>query len=107
MEFISISEITVPSAEVDALERAFRERSRRVDGHDGFVGLELLRDIRANGRYVLLTRWRSREDFTAYMKSGDHAHAHARHHEGLSSIGVGRGGKLEQFHSIQREGSDE
>ena len=84
-----------------ALERAFRERAGLVDTHAGFLGLELLRDIRENGRYVLLTRWRSRAEFTAYMKSGDHARAHERHHEGLGP--VGDGGKLEQFHVVVSE----
>ena len=85
-----------------ALEQAFRERARHVDDHPGFLGLELLRDIRDNGRYVLITRWRSRADFVAYMKSGDHARAHDRPHQGLSTIAQG-GGKLEQFHVVLEE----
>ena len=97
MEFVSRSEITVPVPEMGALERAFEARSGLVDGHAGFLGLELLRDIRENGRYVLVTRWRTRSHFTAYMKSGDHARAHDRQHEGLGPVGPG---KLEQFHSV-------
>lgn len=106
MEFVSRSEITVPVPAMEALELAFRDRARRVDGHAGFLGLELLRDIRGNGRYVLLTRWRSREMFVAYMKSGDHALAHARTHEGLGAVHAG-GGKLEQFHVVLDERAGE
>ena len=95
LEFVSRSEIVVPVAEMAALERAFTERARFVDARAGFRGLELLRDIAAQGRYVLLTRWRSRADFVAYMKSGDHERAHQREHEGLGP--VGGGAKLEQF----------
>lgn len=102
MDFVSRSEITVPVAQMAALERAFRERARQVDDHAGFLGLELLRDIRDQGRYVLVTRWRSRDDFRAYMKSGDHARAHERPHEGLDAVGTG-GGKLEQFHVVLEE----
>ena len=76
--FVSRSEIVVPVDEMPALERAFRERMRRVDEHDGFLGLELLRDVRGNGRYVLVTRWRDRASFVAYMKSGDHGRAPGR-----------------------------
>jgi heme-degrading monooxygenase HmoA len=101
MDFVSRSEITVPVPEMPALELAFEERARLVDVHSGFLGLELLRDIRNNGRYVLLTRWRSRSDFTAYMKSGDHARAHERHHPGLGP--VSGGGGLEQFHVVVAE----
>jgi heme oxygenase (mycobilin-producing) len=102
-QFVSRSEITVPLAEMEALERAFRDRARLVDAHAGFLGLELLRDIRANGRYVLVTRWRSRSDFTRYMKSGDHERAHAREHAGLGAVAMG--GKLEQFHLVVKEES--
>ncbi len=98
MQFVSRSEITVPLPAAEALERAFVERARLVDTHPGFLGLQLLRDVRENGRYVLLTQWRSRADFTAYMKSGDHARAHDRPHPGLGP--VGEGGKLEQFHVV-------
>ncbi|MEI8254927.1 MAG: antibiotic biosynthesis monooxygenase family protein [Deltaproteobacteria bacterium] len=99
MEFVSRSEITVPVGQMAAVERAFSERAGTVDAHPGFLGLELLRDIRENGRYVLLTRWRSRAEFTAYMKSGDHERAHARPHEGLGAV-TASGGKLEQFHVV-------
>lgn len=98
MTFVSRSEITVPREEMAALERAFRERARLVDAHAGFLGLELLKDVRENGRYVLLTRWRSRADFSAYMKSGDHGRAHHRHHEGLTT--TSDSGALEQFQVV-------
>jgi len=102
MTFVSRSEITVPRDEVAALERAFHERARFVDAHAGFLGLELLKDVRENGRYVLLTRWRTRADFTAYMKSGDHGRAHGRHHDGLTSTTSDSGG-LEQFQVVLEE----
>lgn len=103
MEFLSRSEISVPIEEMPALERAFSERARLVDRHAGFLGLELLRDIRSKGRYVLLTRWSNRDAFKAYMKSGDHARAHDRPHTGLGPMGVGSGGKLEQFDVVLNE----
>lgn len=104
MPFVSRSEITVPVEEMPALERAFERRARLVDEHSGFLGLELLRDVRANGRYVLVTRWRDRAHFTAYMKSGDHARAHERPHEGLGPVGPGR---LEQFELVVQSGDAE
>ena len=103
MHFVSRSEIVVPLTEKEALEAAFRDRARKVDAHAGFLGLELHRDIRDNGRYVLLTRWQSRAHFVEYMKSGDHARAHAREHAGLSAPHPGSGGKLEQFDVVVEE----
>lgn len=95
VEFVSRSEIVVPIAEMHALDQAFRERAHLVDRHVGYRRLELLRGIREDGRYVLLTRWRSQEDFRAYMKSGDHQRSHERAHAGLGP--VNGGGKLEQL----------
>lgn len=105
MDFVARSEITVPVAEGPALEQAFRDRARLVDDHPGFVGLQLLRDIRGNGRYVLLTRWHSRAAFKAYMKSGDHARAHGRQHEGLGPLAGA--GPLEQFDVVIEGPADE
>lgn len=107
MVFLSQSEITVPPEQGASLEQAFAARARFVDGHAGFLGLELLKDLRAQGgRYVLLTRWRSREDFVAYMRSGDHGRAHERPHEGLDP-GSLHGGKLQQFQVVVSEQVDE
>jgi heme-degrading monooxygenase HmoA len=88
-----------------ALEQAFRGRAHLVDRHAGYRGLELLRSIREDGRYVLLTRWRSQQDFRAYMKSGDHQRAHQRSHPGLGPLGGS--GKLEQLFSVILERADE
>jgi heme-degrading monooxygenase HmoA len=105
VEFVSRSDIVVPISEMGALEHAFRDRARLVDRHVGYRGLELLRSIREDGRYVLLTRWRSQDDFRAYMKSGDHQRAHERSHVGLGPLGGG--GKLEQLFSVILERADE
>jgi len=93
--FISQSEIAVAEGESDALERAFRERARRVDHHDGFLGLELLREVGNSGRYVLLTRWRTKAHFRAYLKSADFRFAHGRQHEGV--VEATGGAPLRQF----------
>ena len=105
--FLSQSEIVVPPAQGASLEEAFAARAKLVDGHAGFLGLELLKDLRGEGgRYVLLTRWRSRVDFVAYMRSGDHGRAHERLHPGLD-LGALHGGKLQQFQVVLSEQVDE
>jgi heme oxygenase (mycobilin-producing) len=97
--FVSHSEIAVAVEQAESLEQAFRARARKVDAHVGFLGLELLRDIGKQGRYLLVTRWRTREDFRAYMKSGDHEAAHARQHAGLD--GADKGAPLRQFNLVE------
>ena len=67
--FVSHSEIAIEGGRGSLLEAAFRARLGLVDAHDGFLGLELLREVGHRGRYVLVTRWRTREDFRRYVKS--------------------------------------
>jgi|SRR5579875_2913106 len=77
-EYVAISEIAVPEAGAADLEGAFQGRLRAVDRWPGFRGLELLKDHRAPGRYIMVCRWDTREHFLAYMRSADHKASHAR-----------------------------
>ena len=76
--FIFISHLTVPEDDRTALERHFRERSRLVDGFPGFLYLQLLRPQANGASHTFLTAWESREAFSKYMRSAEHAHSHAR-----------------------------
>lgn len=99
--FVSHSEIAIEDGKDGILEAAFRARARLVDGHDGFLGLELLREVGNGGRYVLVTRWRTRADFRRYMKSPDYRAAHAREHAGLED--ASNGAALRQFETVELE----
>jgi heme-degrading monooxygenase HmoA len=90
--YIAISEISLPEAGAEGLERAFENRLRAVDSWPGFHGLELLKDRRVTGRYLMICRWDTREQFLAYMRSEDHKRSHARiprGPEGPSPAGFG------------------
>jgi heme-degrading monooxygenase HmoA len=76
--YVAVSEISVPEAGEAALEQAFRRRLHAVDGWPGFRGLELLRDRKTPGRYIMICRWDTREQFLAYMRSADHRRSHDR-----------------------------
>lgn len=76
--YVAVSEIAVDVEGADALETAFANRLRAVESWPGFEGLELLADRRKQGRYLMLSRWRSREVFVAYMRSAAHEASHAR-----------------------------
>ncbi len=76
--YVGISEISVPMEGAAALRRAFAERLGAVDGWPGFGGLELLQDRKRPGRYLMVTRWQTREQFLAYMRSEDHRRSHRR-----------------------------
>ena len=76
--YVTISEIDCPEGGVDVLIAAFRDRLGAVDSWPGFQGLEVLHDRRRPRRFLMLTRWRSKQDFIAYMKSPEHRASHAR-----------------------------
>jgi heme-degrading monooxygenase HmoA len=77
-EFVVTSELRVPSAGADALERAFADRLGEVDGFDGFRRLEVWADEHDEGRYVMVSWWDSRDRFLTYMRSAAHRRSHAR-----------------------------
>lgn len=76
--YVGISEISVPLEGAVALQIAFQDRLRAVDGWPGFKSLELLQDRRHPGRYLMITRWGSKDHFLAYMRSADHRQSHLR-----------------------------
>lgn len=76
--YVVTSELTVPTGGEAALETAFGNRLRAVDTYPGFIALEVWRDSRAEGRYLLVSWWRSDADYRAYMHSKEHRDSHAR-----------------------------
>lgn len=76
--FVALSEITVPEEGAEALEAAFGHRLRAVEGWPGFLGLEVWRDQGTLGRYVMVSWWATKDDFSRYMTSDDHRRSHAR-----------------------------
>lgn len=76
--FVFLSHLTVPEGDRDAVERHFRDRSRRVDGFPGFLYLQLLRPQAGDASHAFLTAWESRDAFRAYMRSEEHEASHAR-----------------------------
>ncbi|CAA9533179.1 MAG: hypothetical protein AVDCRST_MAG79-1106 [uncultured Thermoleophilia bacterium] len=76
--YVALSRLRVAVAQVDALVSAFRARAHLVDEADGFVDLEVWRSDRDAGEIVMISRWRDRAAFTAYMRSEAHRVSHAR-----------------------------
>ncbi len=76
--YISMSRLRVAEDRADELVAAFRERMRAVDSHDGFIDLQVWRSDRDGDELCMVSRWRDRESFTAYMRSADHRESHGR-----------------------------
>lgn len=76
--YVSLSRLRIPVDRASELVAAFRARSRLVEGHDGFVDLQVWQSDRDAGELLMVSRWRDRECFKTYMKSEDHRASHAR-----------------------------
>ena len=76
--YVSISRLRVAPERAPELLEAFRNRSHDVERHDGFVDLLVLQSDRDPGEISMVSRWRDRDCFRAYMKSEDHRRSHAR-----------------------------
>jgi heme oxygenase (mycobilin-producing) len=97
--YVAVSEIRVPLEGAAALRAAFADRLRAVDAWEGFVGLELLADRRDPERYVMISRWTSREQFVRYMRSEDHRRSHDRIPDGPHAP---RAGGFDEFDVVAR-----
>lgn len=73
-----VSELAVEPQGAPALEDAFRARLGEVDSHPGFLRLEVWRDPRRPGRYLMVSWWTSKEAFGAWMHSDAHDRSHER-----------------------------
>lgn len=76
--YVSMSRLRIAPENAPALVSAFRTRLGRVEEHEGFQGLEVWQSDRDAGEILMVSRWRDRECFKAYMKSEDHRESHER-----------------------------
>jgi heme-degrading monooxygenase HmoA len=83
--YVSLSRLRVEEGRAAELVAAFRGRVRLVDDADGFVALEVWQSDRDPAEVVMVSRWRDRDAFKAYMKSDAHRISHARIDPALDS----------------------
>ena len=76
--YVSLSRLRIPPGRSAELVAAFRRRARLVEEADGFVDLQVWRSDRDPGEIVMVSRWRDRSAFKAYMKSEGHRISHER-----------------------------
>ena len=80
--FIGVNLVQVnPGREAD-FEEGFRQRAGLVERMPGFLAFEIWRPV--DGReYVVMTRWRSRQDHDAWIRSPEFMAAHGRAGSGI------------------------
>jgi heme-degrading monooxygenase HmoA len=76
---VSLFHVTVPEQATAGFEQSWTKRAGMVDQMPGFKGLEILRAGDEPGKYIVLTRWETREDYEQWAKSpafvAGHAHS--------------------------------
>jgi heme-degrading monooxygenase HmoA len=76
--FLIVSELAVDPVGAPALERAFGQRLGEVDGAPGFGRLEVWRDVRVEGRYLMASWWDDPASLRTYLRSESHQRSHDR-----------------------------
>ena len=76
--YVSMSRLRVEEERAPELVAAFRRRVHLVDDADGFLDLQVSQSDRDPAELVMVSRWRDREAFKAYMKSDRHSISHER-----------------------------
>ena len=100
MSVVKINAITVPRVRFEEFAERFASRAGRVSSAPGFEGFELLRPNDEREVCLVLTRWRSEEDFRAWVASADFSAGHAQHREGGP---IGTASELWSFDVLERE----
>jgi heme-degrading monooxygenase HmoA len=98
---VKINAITVPRDRFGEFERRFASRAGKVSAAPGFEGFELLRPNDDRELCLVVTRWRSEDDFHAWVKSSDFAAGHSQHRE---QGPVGTASELWSFDVLESEG---
>ena len=94
-----MARLRVPAPRAPELVEAFRDRARLVDEADGFIDLQVWQSDTDAGELVMVSRWRDRQAFKAYMKSERHRISHERIDPGLDS--AIRLEQLEHMHTYE------
>jgi heme-degrading monooxygenase HmoA len=97
---VKINAITVPRERLSEFEERFANRAGRVSAAAGFESFELLRPNDDREVCLVVTRWRSEEDFQAWVSSADFAAGHAQHR---TSGPVGTASEVWSFDVLERE----
>jgi len=100
MSVVKINAISVPTDRADELVARFAARAGEVAKMPGFEAFELLRPTDERETFLVYTRWRSEEDFQAWVGSPAFRHGHRAHEE---QGPVSTHSELWQFDVVQHE----
>jgi heme oxygenase (mycobilin-producing) len=76
--FVAMNRITCRPEYIERFESLFSTRAREVDTRPGFQSFHLLRPLKKNQPYIVMTFWDRKEDFESWMHSGEFTKGHSR-----------------------------
>ena len=102
MSYVVVNAIEVPPERRDAMEERFANRAGEVSKAEGYESFELLRPANdgAGDRYLVYTRWASKEAFEGWFSSEAFTRGHAGASEGPP---VGTASQVWHYEVIQQE----
>ncbi len=107
MSYVVVNAITVPEANREELERRFASRAGQVSSAPGFEAFELMRPANpgAGDKYLVYTRWDTKESFEAWMSSRAFTEGHAGppKTEGVEQKPAGTASEIWMYEVIQHE----
>jgi heme oxygenase (mycobilin-producing) len=80
VSYVVVNAIDVPPEKRGAIEERFANRAGEVSKAEGFESFEFLRPVNAEAgdRYLVMTRWSSKEAFEAWYSSPAFTRGHAQ-----------------------------
>ena len=92
--YIVANRVPVAAGWEETFEERFRQRAGQIDKQPGFVRMEVLRPDSEETPYVVLTSWRDKAAFEAWVGSDDFKLAHSNPMPKEAFAGEG---KLERY----------
>ena len=96
MSVVKINAIHIPEGAGPELEQRFAHRAHAVENSPGFLGFQLLRPIKGDDRYFVVTTWEDEESFARWRDNrADAAHS------GPGTRPVANGAELLEFEVVE------
>ncbi|TQF75063.1 mycobilin-forming heme oxygenase MhuD [Rhodococcus spelaei] len=95
MAVVKINAIEVPEGAGPELEKRFANRAHAVENSPGFLGFQLLRPVKGDARYFVVTQWETEEAFQAWADGPARAA-----HSGERAKPVASGSSLLEFEVV-------
>lgn len=99
MSIVKINAISVPEGAGEHLEQRFQARKHAIDDQPGFEGFQLLRPVKGEDRYFVVTRWADEESYNNWW-AGEGKAAHAHGEDGGPRKPLASGAELLEFEVV-------